>query len=98
MLGKVQPLQIGAKLAFGEEGRRSHEIALISRGVPLDKKSLRFCASNRAGYKPLLSPQRDLTAAKLFLRLALSGTGGIPPRVINVGGHPAKPPATAEQK
>ena len=24
----------------------------------------------------LLSPKRDLTAAKLFLRLALSGTGG----------------------
>jgi hypothetical protein len=30
-----------------------------------------------------------LTAAKLFLRLALSGTGGIQPRVINVDGHPA---------
>jgi len=31
----------------------------------------------------MLSPKRDLTAAKLFLRLALSGTGGIRPRVIN---------------
>ena len=37
----------------------------------------------------MLSPKRDLTAAKLFLRLALSGTGGIRPRVINVDGHPA---------
>src|ERR1043166_9171630 len=37
----------------------------------------------------MLSPRRDLTAAKLFLRLALSGTDGIRPRVINVDGHPA---------
>ena len=36
----------------------------------------------------LLSPKRDLTAAKLFLRLALSGTSGIRPRVINLDGHP----------
>ena len=34
----------------------------------------------------MLSPKRDLTAAKLFLRLALSGTGGIRPRAINVDG------------
>jgi hypothetical protein len=31
----------------------------------------------------MLSPKRDLIAAKLFLRLALSA-GGPPPRVINV--------------
>jgi transposase-like protein len=36
----------------------------------------------------MLSPKRDLIAAKLFLRLALSG-GGPRPRVINVDGHPA---------
>jgi transposase, IS6 family len=36
----------------------------------------------------MLSPKRDLTAAMLFLRLALSGTGGKMPRVINVDGHP----------
>ena len=36
----------------------------------------------------MLSPKRDLIAAKLFLRLALSG-GGSAPRVINVDGHPA---------
>ena len=46
----------------------------------------------------LLSPQRDLTAAKLFLRLALSGTGSIRPRVINVDGHPAYARAIAELK
>jgi transposase, IS6 family len=40
----------------------------------------------------------DLTAAKLFLRLALSGTGGIRPRVINVDGHPAYARAIAELK
>ena len=34
------------------------------------------------------SPKRDLIAAKLFLRLALSACGP-PPRVINVDGHPA---------
>jgi IS6 family transposase len=32
------------------------------------------------------SPNRDLTAAKLFLRLALSAGKGIGPRVINVDG------------
>jgi hypothetical protein len=31
--------------------------------------------------------RRDLTAARLFLRLALSGTGSTRPRVINVDGH-----------
>jgi transposase-like protein len=38
----------------------------------------------------MLSPKRDLIAAKMFLRLALSG-GGPTPRVINVDGHPAYP-------
>jgi transposase-like protein len=37
----------------------------------------------------MLSPKRDLIAAKLFLRLALCATNGIRPRVINVDGHPA---------
>jgi transposase-like protein len=46
----------------------------------------------------MLSPKRDLTAAKLFLRLALSGTGGIRPRVINVDGHLAYARAIAELK
>ncbi len=46
----------------------------------------------------LLSPKRDLTAAKLFLRLALSGTSGVRPRVINVDGHPAYARAIAELK
>ncbi|PWU07398.1 MAG: IS6 family transposase [Terriglobia bacterium] len=45
----------------------------------------------------LLSPHRDLTAAKLFLRLVLSGTS-IRPRVINVDGHPAYARAIAELK
>jgi transposase-like protein len=36
----------------------------------------------------LLSPNRDLIAAKGFLRLALSA-GQVRPRVINVDGHPA---------
>jgi transposase-like protein len=43
----------------------------------------------------MLSPKRDLIAAKLFLRLALSA-GGPPPRVINVDGHPAYAGAIAE--
>jgi transposase-like protein len=45
----------------------------------------------------MLSPKRDLIAAKLFLRFALSG-GGPTPRVINVDGHPAYPSAIAELK
>lgn len=43
----------------------------------------------------MLSPKRDLIAAKLFLRLALAG-GGRSPRVINVHGHPAYPSAITE--
>ena len=46
----------------------------------------------------MLSPKRDLTAARLFLRLALSGTGSTRPRVINVDGHPAYARAIAELK
>jgi transposase-like protein len=45
----------------------------------------------------MLSPKRDLIAAKLFLRLALS-RGGPRPRVINVDGHPAYASAIAELK
>src|SRR6185295_1670186 len=45
----------------------------------------------------MLSPKRDLIAAKLFLRLALSG-GGPSPQVINVDGHPAYASAIAELK
>jgi transposase-like protein len=46
----------------------------------------------------MLSPKRDLTAARLFLRLALTGTSSIRPRVINVDGHPAYTRAIAELK
>src|SRR6204780_1758508 len=46
----------------------------------------------------MLSPKRDLIAAKLFLRLALSGSGGVRPRVVNVDGHPAYGRAIAELK
>jgi transposase-like protein len=45
----------------------------------------------------MLSPKRDLIAAKLFLRLALSG-GSPSPRVINVDGNPAYASAIAELK
>jgi hypothetical protein len=40
----------------------------------------------------VLSPNRDLIAAKPFLRLALSGANSVQPRVINVDGHPAYAP------
>jgi IS6 family transposase len=46
----------------------------------------------------MLSPKRDLTAAKLFLRLALSAGKGIGPRVVNVDGHPAYARAIHELK
>ena len=45
----------------------------------------------------MLSPKRDVIAAKLFLRLALTG-GGPRPRVINVDGHPAYASALTELK
>jgi transposase-like protein len=47
----------------------------------------------------MLSPRRDLIAAKLFLRLALCGAGRSPRvinRVINVDGHPAYASAITE--
>ena len=46
----------------------------------------------------LLSPKRDLIAAKAFLQLALYQAGQFRPRVINVDGHPAYPPAVEELK
>jgi transposase-like protein len=45
----------------------------------------------------MLSPKRDLIAAKLFLRFALSG-GAPRPRVINVDGLPAYATAIADFK
>jgi transposase, IS6 family len=44
----------------------------------------------------MLSPNRDLTAAKHFLQLALWRTKHVRPRVINVDGHPAYARAIAE--
>jgi len=46
----------------------------------------------------MLSPKRDLSAAKLFLGLALSASRVIRPRVINVDGHPAYASAIEELK
>ena len=46
----------------------------------------------------LLSPKRDLIAAKGFLQLALWQAGQFRPRVINVDGHPAYPSAIEQLK
>ena len=46
----------------------------------------------------MLSPNRDLTAAKHFLQLALWRTREVRPRVINVDGHPAYARAIAQLK
>ena len=46
----------------------------------------------------LLSPYRDTVAAKGFLRLAIGQAGRVQPRVINVDGHSAYPPAVYELK
>ena len=46
----------------------------------------------------MLSPYRDLTAAKHFLQLALRQTGQIGPRVINVDGHAAYARAISDLK
>ena len=44
----------------------------------------------------MLSPRRDVVAAKHFLQMALWRAGEVQPRVINVDGH-ASYPATMEQ-
>jgi transposase-like protein len=46
----------------------------------------------------MLSPRRDVVAAKHFLQMALWRTGQVRPRVINVDGHASYPPAIAELK
>lgn len=46
----------------------------------------------------LLSPKRDLIAAKGFIQLALWQVGQFRPRVINVDGHPAYPSAIEQLK
>ena len=46
-------------------------------------RTIRAVGSSGETIEFMLSPKRDLIAAKLFLRLALSA-GGPPPRVINV--------------
>jgi len=46
----------------------------------------------------MLSPNRDLVAAKQFLQLPLHRTGRVRPRVINGDGHPAYATAIAELK
>ena len=46
----------------------------------------------------MLSPKRDLVAAKHFLQLALCRAGQVRPRVINVDGHPAYATAISELK
>ena len=46
----------------------------------------------------MLSPKRDVIAAKHFLRIALWRAGQIRPRVLNVDGHASYPPAIAEFK
>jgi len=46
----------------------------------------------------MLSPKRDVVAAKHFLQTALWRTGQMRPRVINVDGHASYPPAIEELK
>jgi transposase, IS6 family len=46
----------------------------------------------------LLSPRRDVIAAKAFLQLALGQAGHVQPRVTNVDGHPAYPVAVVDLK
>ena len=46
----------------------------------------------------MLSPKREVVAAKHFLQMALWRTGQIQPRVINGDGHASYPPAMEELK
>jgi len=76
----------------------SQNRSALFRGRHFEDVIIILCDSAGDTIDFMLSPKRDLTAAKLFLRLALSGTGGIRPRVINVDGHPAYARAIAELK
>ena len=62
----------------GLAGVLDEELACLYRAVDPTGETIEF----------YVVAKRDLIAAKLFLRLALTG-GGRPPRVINVDGHPA---------
>jgi integrase len=70
---------------------------MAERGLSPDHL-YRAVDSNRNTIDFLLSPNRDLTAAKHFLQLALWRTREVQPRVINVDGHPAYARAIAELK
>ena len=87
--------------------RTRHEIRRPNRSWRVDETYIKVAGSWAYLYRAvdsagetiefMLSPKRDLIAAKLLLRLALSG-GGPRPRVINVDGHPAYASAVAELK
>jgi len=88
--------------------RLRHELRPPNRSWRVDETYVRVAGRRTYLYRAvdsagatidfMLSPYRDLTAAKRFLRLALSGSGGIRPRVINVDGHPACARAIRELK
>jgi IS6 family transposase len=64
----------------------------------LAENDVRVASQWKYLYRAVIVAERDLTAAKLILRLALSGSGGVRPRVVNVDGHPAYARALAELK
>jgi len=74
-------------------GRR--DVCSGGRKLGLLVSSRRF---GRGHDRFMLSPNRDLVAAKQFLQLALHRTGRVRPRVINVDGHPAYATAVEELK
>ena len=77
----------------------SREVSLVVRR-PNDRNVLAtsFCGGTEVQSESQPSVQRDLTAAKHFLQLALWHTPSIRPRVINVDGHAAYPPVIADLK
>ena len=108
LLGPRHHLALGPALCSYLNQRLRREVRHPNRSWRVDETYVRVAGKWAYLYRAvdstgdtidfLLSPKRDLTAAKLFLRLALSGTGGIRPRVINVDGHPAYARAIAELK
>ena len=77
--------------------RLRREIRRPNRSWRVDETYVKVAGNWAYLYRAVDSAERDLIAAKLFLRLALSG-GGPTPRVINVDGHPAYASVVAELK